>query len=208
MAAAFPDSIVNLGTNSDGTTSVDASYMDKRDDDLRAVEIALGTGLVSSAVLNTGGYALACYMTAVDGYLSLGHDAGSFVRIGDGLATIEPEVPLEIVSTNPRIRLQDTNGSTFQMRSQADNWELTRFSGGGGKRIVAVDADAPTDSLVVDGDGNLAVGGESIGLGDIGTSAPGSGDGAVGDIRIVTISSTNYIYVKVSSSVWQRATLS
>lgn len=208
MAASFPTNIVSYGANVDGTTVINAAYVGARDDEIEALEICLGAGLVSSAALVTSGYSLSDYLTAVDGYLSLGHVAGTNVWIGDAVSTIEPEVPLEIVSTNPRIRLQDTNGSTFQMRSQANQWELTRFSGGGGARLMAVDATAPADSLIVDGDGNLAVAGESIGIRTIGTSAPGTGDGSVGDIRIVDLSGTHYIYAKVSSSVWKRVQIS
>lgn len=51
MAATFPLGIVSLADNVDGTTVINAAYMDLRDDELVAIEKSLGAGLVSTTAL-------------------------------------------------------------------------------------------------------------------------------------------------------------
>lgn len=40
------------------------------------------------------------------------------------------------------------------------------------------------------------------------TTAPSASDGSAGDMYIITISGTDYIYCKTSAGVWKKATLS
>lgn len=87
MAAAYPTGIATLGTNTDGLTTVDATYMDKRDDEVLAVERSLGIGLVSSTALVSPEFSLAHHVKVEDeDTLRLGGNKTG-VLIGDVVTT-------------------------------------------------------------------------------------------------------------------------
>ena len=220
--ASFPTAIVAFAPNSDNSTTIDEDYMDARDGEIEAIEKSFGVGLVSSTALTDPDERLSGYMTTSnEGYLSLGYKNGKNVRIGDGNMAYTPQVPLEIVSTNPRIRLHDTAGANMQIRSRNDQFEIHRMQhdGTGGRRLFSINEGAPTDSVLVDSAGRLGLGmtgiasvtapldvnGDTVRLRDANAPADAS-EGQVGDIRW----DSGAIYVKTSDDpthVWKMAAL-
>ncbi len=226
---SFPTDIVDLDPNENGSTPVNESYMNTRDDELIALEKSLGTGLVSSAALASSGWSLSDFVTAKDGYLWLGHAAASYVKVGD--AEDEPErepvATLELMAANPRLRLTDTTdpvGTNFEIRSEATRFELTRYTDGGAAyRMMVIELSQKEDSIYIDDSGRVGIGidgaappsapldvnGDTIRLRTANSAPAARTEGNLGDIRWTS----DAIYVKTAEGPnaadhqWGKATL-
>ncbi len=217
MAAAYPTNIAALSSQNGDVLSED--FMNARDEEIVAIEQSLGAGLVEDIA-----DPLVLHMRVLNTNLSLGHSLGKDVRIGEGSPPHHQVAPLDIVSTNPRVRLNDTTtgGHTYQVRTQDGRFELHRVGVGFNSRVMVAELSQKTDSIHVDAVGKVGIGmdgagpptasldvnGDTIRLRKLKTAAPAPGEGEVGEIRLVADGSDHRIYVKVSGAVWKSGVLS
>ncbi len=74
-----------------------------------------------------------------------------------GIGTTTPNAPLEIASTNARFRLNDTDGTTFQVSSNTNIFSIADVSGGGAQ-IFKIEAGATANSIYIKSGGNVGIG--------------------------------------------------
>ena len=139
--ASYPTSIWSDGDNEDGETVVNAAYMDERDDEIIAIETALGTGLVPTNE-----------STSLSQHVRIIEDTtGQFsARIGISYNTKVGIGPLTNAPIS-RLELYDGGGVTFTITSasaSADGAILFRTGATPSSRYrVGVDTDA--DKFVI-----------------------------------------------------------
>jgi hypothetical protein len=224
--ASYPDSIFNPPVNQDNVTVVDAAYMNTRDEEITAIEQALGIGLVPNTSAPLANY-LKVVGPAPNYDLALVPSGGKV-----GVGTTTPEAKLHVVGealfeNNNAIRWKDTAGvhRRYLLLTGINEFYVGAVDDGGSAASVFSGTGAPikfypgygAEQVRIQPNGNVGIGTTSpTARLDIDADTirirrfagvPGPTDGNPGDVRLVADGSAHYIYVKIDGSMWKKAVL-